>query len=396
MEEIGKIKNKIIYRDIIRVRNGSSKDLPIDSLIKIAVLAVIAGYEKSNDILFRGEKFPRTGRSLENFLSFILNDRNFAPKKFKAKISNYLSSRDSKSGGRKSGRMGHKYNSIMLFSGGFDSSSALFYALDRGWNPLLLWVGFGQKNEREEEKVVRKLAKKFGRKLVTIQLNLKNYVERGWKDWSYIVPGRNFMFAVLGAAILAQSKKRTNYIIMGVTEEEYGHSDPCVDKSPRFFKYSSRLFSEFYKKNIHLISPLKSISKTELVANWKNRWFEKYAIDPHETVSCYFGTNCGVCNSCFKRSISFISGGIGLDKNLKRKPFLGNESFVRSYIKRCFDKVGPKTKFSKKRAVETLVAYKKSFDHLPEDVKKIINNLPPKLEKELIREEKRLNKFVWK
>lgn len=395
MEKTGIIKNRIIPRDIIKAEDRLFKNLPIDSLIKIAVLTVVAGYTKSNDIIFQGKEFPFGKRRLERFLSYILNDRDFAPIKFKIKISNYAlhKSRKNKKDG---GKIEHNYDCVILFSGGFDSSSALLYALDKSWNPLLLWVGFGQKNEAPEKRVAEKLARRFKKKLVIIKLKLHTYVKRGWKEWSYIVPGRNFMFATFGAAILAGSRHRINRIIMGVTKEEYYHSDPCVDKSPRFFNYSSKLFSRFYNKNIQLITPLKSVSKVELVAHWKNYWLKKYGIDPHETISCYFGKNCGVCNSCFKRSISFLAAGIGLDKNIEKNPFKGNKIFVKSYIERIFGKVGRKTKFSKKRAIETLIAYKKMFRFLPINVKKIINNLPSRLKRELIKEEKRLDVFVWK
>lgn len=395
MEEIGTIKNRIISGDILKVEDRLFKNLSIDYLIKIAILTIIAGYTKSNDIIFHGKEFPFGEKHLEGFLSYILNDRDFAPIKFKIRISNYtlLKSRKTR---EEDERLEHDYDCVVLFSGGFDSSSALLYALDKGWNPLLLWVGFGQKNELSEKRAARKLAKEFNRKLIIIRLNLYTYVKRGWKEWNYIVPGRNFMFATLGAAILARSKHRINRIIMGVTKEEYYHSDPCVDKSPRFFNYSSKLFSKFYNKNIQVITPLKSVSKAELAVHWKNYWFKKYSVDPHKTVSCYFGKNCGVCNSCFKRSVSFLAAGIGLDKNIKKNPFKGNETFVKSYIERIFGRVGHKTKFSKKRAIETLIAYKKMFKFLPSEAKKIINNLPLRLKRELIKEEKRLEVFIWK
>lgn len=328
-------------------------------------------------------------------MSYLLNDRYFAPIKYQIKISNYTSQRINKIKIINE-KITHNYNCVILFSGGFDSSSALLYSLDQGWNPLLLWVGFGQKNEASEKRTVKRLAKLFNRKLVTINLKLHDEVKRGWKDWSYIVPGRNFMFATLGAAILARSISQITYILMGVTNEEYYHSDPCVDKSPRFFRDSSKLFSDYYHKKIQVTTPLKSVSKAELAAHWKNYWTKKYGIDPHETVSCYFGKNCGVCNSCFKRSISFLAAGIGLDENLMKNPFKENETFVKTYIERVFGKVGHKTKLSEKRAVETLIAYKKMYEDLPSDVQKIVNNIPLNLNKKVIREEKRLNTFIWK
>jgi len=391
MKEIGKVKNRRIKEDIIEVKDALFKNLPVDSLIKVAILTIIAGYLKTNEIFLNSKGFPNI-KSLSGFLSFLLNDRNFAPIKYKIRISNYILKTSEK---EKRVILGHDYNSVILFSGGFDSSSTLLYALDHGWNPLLLWVGFGQKNEGVEEITAKKVAKKFNRRLLVIKLGLKNYIEKGWKEWSYIVPGRNFMFAVFGAAVLAQSKHRKNTIMMGVHEEEFYHSDPGTDKSPHFFRYCSKLFSEFYQKNIKLITPLKFVSKTELAAHWKNRWSKKYNLNPHETVSCYYGTNCGVCNSCFKRSISFVAAGIGLDKDIKNNPFQKDETFIMSYIKRCFSSATYKTQFSKKRAVETLLAYKKSIHFLPKKVKKIIARLPLCLQKEVSKKKRELKSFIW-
>lgn len=396
MEGIGIIRGSEISRNILEVERGSLAPSLSDPLVRIAILTVIAGYQKCNRIFSRGSTGRLKKMGLEFFLSYILNDRDFAPVKFNIRISTISSQKKRE---EKTGEVvaGHGYNCVILFSGGFDSSSALLYALDRGWSPLLLWVGFGQKNEATEERIAKKLAKKFGRKLVVVRLKLRRYVNEGWKEWSYITPGRNFMFASLAASILAGSREKTCRILMGVTREEYYHSDPCVDKSPYFFRYATQLFSGFYNKKIHVTTPFKSVSKAELAAHWKNHWFKKYGYNPHETVSCYFGKNCGVCNSCFKRSISFLAAGIGLDKDLKKNPFgKRNSAFLKLYLERVFGRVGRKTKLSKKRAVETLIAYRKSSEFLPIEVKKMIRSLPVGLTNILAKEEEKLSRFVWR
>jgi len=388
--EIGKIGFERINENIIQIKNRLFKRLPIDFLIKISVLTTIAGYLKINKISINEKKIKNT-RSLASFLSFLLNDRDFAPIKYKIKLSYYDLETKAKEINFK-----HNYNSVILFSGGFDSFCALLYALDRGWKPLLLWVGFGQKNEAIEEKVVEKAAKKFNQKLLIIKVDLKNYIEKGWQGWSYIIPARNFMFATFAAAILSYSKYYKNRIIIGVTEEEINNPNPGTDKCPYFFQYSSNLFCKFYKKDIKLITPFKFISKTELATHWRNTWLKKYKIDPRETTSCYYGISCGECNACFKRSVAFLAGGIGLDRNLKKNPFKADKKYINNYIKRCFKSLLKKKRFTEKRALETLLAYKKALNYLPKESKKIILNLSSKTKKELERKEKELNKFTWK
>ncbi|MBN1325757.1 7-cyano-7-deazaguanine synthase [Candidatus Falkowbacteria bacterium] len=386
MERLGQINNKIITGDFIKINDQYFSDLKIDSLVKIALLTTISGYLKKNKIIINTKfKLPNK-KSLEQFLSFLLNDRNFCPINYNLKIKEKLKKDES------SINIQHNFQSIILFSGGFDSSSALLYSLKKGWKPLLLWIGFGQKNEKQEEKIVKKLAKRFQQKLLIIKLDLKELVDKGWKEWDYIVPARNFVFAAFAAAILSHSKFNKTNIIIGVHEEEFNHPNPGPDKSPHFFAYCTKLFSKYYKKQIRLITPFKNISKTDLVAYWQNTWEKKYKLDPHETISCYYGNNCGKCNACFKRSISFMAANIGLDKNIKINPFSNNAEHVREYLKRCFSK-SKKSKFNNKRAIETLLAYKNAYKLLPTDSKNIMDNLSKSWQSKIIRKEKELKNF---
>ena len=386
--KIGKIGNKNIYF-LPKIESETFKTLLADDLIKIAFLSVVAGYEKTNDVfLFLEKKLPERKKSLENFLSYILNDRYFAPIKFKIQL-HILKKQVGK---EKKDNIKHEYNKLILFSGGFDTTSTLLYALDQGWDPMLLWIDFGQKNAKSEEKTVKKIAKKLDRNLIIIRINLKRYVEKGWKDWSYIVPARNFMFAAFGAFVLSFSNSSSNYLMLGVPKEEYYHPDPCVDKSPYFFRFNSKLFTKFYNKKIKLISPIKSFTKTELVAHWKNVWLKKYKIHPFETTSCYFGIKCGICNACVKRCLSFLAGGLELEPGLKRNPF-HDENLVEVYIRRCFEKVGNKTKFPKEKALDVLLALKRVQSSLSNGIKKLLKKVLGNVEENLLKREKYLKNF---
>ena len=385
--KIGKIGNKNIHF-LPKIESKVFKILPVDDLIKIAFLSVVAGYEKTNDVfLFLEKKLPERKKSLENFLSYVLNDRYFAPIKFKIQL--HILKKQSE---KKRANVNHEYNKLILFSGGFDTTSTLLYALDQGWDPLLLWIDFGQKNSKSEEKAVKKIAKKLDRNLIIIRINLKRYVEKGWKDWSYIVPARNFMFAAFGAFVLSFSNSSSNYLMLGVPKEEYYHPDPCVDKSPYFFRFTSKLFTKFYNKKIKLISPIKSFTKTELVAHWKNVWLKKYKIHPFETTSCYFGIKCGICNACVKRCLSFLAGGLGLESELRKNPF-HDENLVEVYIRRCFEKVGNKTKFPKEKALDVLLALKKVQSYLSNRVKKLLKKVLGNIEEKILERERYLKNF---
>jgi len=90
-----------------------------------------------------------------------------------------------------------------------------------------------------------------------------------------------------------------------------------------------------------------------------------------------------------------LTGSIGLNKDLRENPF-SDEKHVEDYLRRCFQAVGNKTKFSGKRTIETLLAYKNAINYLPEDTKKIINELSPKIQKTVLETEKKLDTFILK
>jgi 7-cyano-7-deazaguanine synthase in queuosine biosynthesis len=360
--------------------------MELNYLNKLSVLTTIAGYLQKNDIFI--EDFVPNVKSMESFLSFLLNHKKFAPIKYKIRIHSAKKTMDKKY----SQSAKNEYDLVILFSGGVDSSSSVLYALDYNKKPLLLWVKFGQKNEHKEESVVDKFSKKLSLDLFKIRIKLKKYVDEGWKIWDYIVPARNFIFATFGALVLANSVHNNGKIILAATEEEVNHPNPSPDKSKKFYNYCSNLFSNFSGKDIELTTYFRNIGKAELVAHWNNVWREKYGISPHETTTCYYGNNCGECKACLKRSIAFLAAGIGLDKDLKKNPFANNPNFVDEYLERCLTSKD----FTFKRKIDTLLAFTKMIDYLSDKSRKRLLNLPRPIKNALSKREKELRKFIIK
>jgi 7-cyano-7-deazaguanine synthase in queuosine biosynthesis len=322
--------------------------------------------------------------STGEFLSFLLNDRNFAPITFDMTISF-----DGKEPGETIKLPDFSSDEIISFSGGFDSSATVLMSLDKKRTPHLLWIGFGQKNEETEDGVATKMASVLNQPLDKVHIDLGDYIEKGWNtSWSYIIPGRNFLFVSIAASLLHASSASEGVISMGVHEEEIKNVNPGPDKSPRFFEECTKRFSDYYGKSITLRSPLQDVTKTELAAHWKNVWVDRYGITPHQTSSCYYGTNCGTCNACFKRAVSFLAAGVGLDSDIQVHPFAADPERTLKYLERCIKD------FTDKRKYETLLAFKRAYRDLPTNVQQLFDTLTEEDLKLIDEKEQFLDTFV--
>ncbi len=345
---IGKIGNEDISFNMINIRSENIK-INYDFFVKLSILTTLAGYLKENLVLLNEKEFKKI--KLERFLSYVLNNKDFAPINFNLDI-NFTNSQMSIPK-----KIEHNYDCVILFSGGFDSTAAFLKARDNGLKPLLLWIGFGQKNEKAEYKMVKQISKKIKYPLSIIRLNLKEYINQGWREWDYIIPARNFIFLCLAASFLSNSRKDNLKIYLSAHEEEIKRAN--TDKSRQFFNGCKQLFSEFYKKNFIIGTPFEKYSKTEIAAYWKKSWLNKYSISPYDTISCYYGTNCGRCKSCLKRNIALLSGGFKIDPDLKENPFEDKDKFISNDLLVRFNK------FPLKRKLELLMALEEMQDKLP-------------------------------
>lgn len=283
------------------------------------------------------------------------------------------------------GQFKHNYDRVILFSGGFDSTAALLITLDKGIKPLLLWIGLGQKNEDTEYKVIKNISRRIKYPVSIIKIDLKKYIDKGWKEWDYIIPARNFIFAALAASLLRKSLKPNTVICISAHKEEVKHSN--TDKSMHFFNTCTSLFSDYYKKKMVVGTPFRKYSKTEIAAHWKNHWIKKYGILPYDTITCYYGNYCGKCKACLKRTISLLAAGWDPDPNIQVHPMSDPNDFL------ITDILLKLNRFSKNRKMETLIAIRKAWDVVPGSVKKKYESFDKKLIEESLRYENNLKKF---
>ena len=212
---------------------------------------------------------------------------------------------------------------IVLFSGGLDSTTCLYWALAHGYECEALTVSYGQRHEREVQSA-QAIARKLGVKHHLITLDLpwlsccslvdknKQLPDVALEDIpkegipSTYVPGRNLMFLAIAGSLL--DAVGADAIIAGPNAVDFSGYPDCT---PAFFKAAAEALNRGTKtgvsEGIEVLAPLMRLSKAQIVklaANLKV---------PFElTWSCYAGGKkpCGHCDSCKLRAKGFEEAGV--------------------------------------------------------------------------------------
>ncbi|MDO8592034.1 MAG: 7-cyano-7-deazaguanine synthase [bacterium] len=368
---LGKVGNRSFNTSELKVDTGSKQP---DTLVKSALLTTLAGYLEEDKIEIYDRRFyPK--EKLDSFLSYIISDKRAAPRKFNLDIK--FRGEVTKNAKPPKSNGGNSLDGIVLFSGGLDSTAGLILVSNAGLNIRPLWVNFGQKNAAEEEFIVRKLSKKLGFEPIVVTVNLQRYVDEGWSNWKYgIIPARNFLFTTLAAEILSRSTKNTLFIYLCAHKDEITPEN--YDKSARFFRTCSKIFTKLYDKNIIVTTPLYNYTKPEVISYWSRKWEKDLAIGPSNTTSCYYGNNCGECKACINRAISYCVAGIPEEDYLV-SPFKDTKRIFRDHYADRFERL------TIDRKLGYLYALKKNQNLIPEELRNsILNKYYSKYRKRII------------
>lgn len=216
-----------------------------------------------------------------------------------------------------------KKKAIVLFSGGLDSTTCLYWALAHGYECEALTVSYGQRHDREVL-AAQMIARNLGIKHHMITLNLpwlsccslvdKNQalpdvpLEDIPKEGipSTYVPGRNLMFLSIAGSLL--DAIHADAIIAGPNAIDFSGYPDCT---PAFFKAAADALNRGTKmgvtEGIEVLAPLMRMSKTDIV-----RLAAKLKVPFELTWSCYAGGKkpCGHCDSCKLRAKGFAEAGV--------------------------------------------------------------------------------------
>ncbi|WLR52841.1 7-cyano-7-deazaguanine synthase QueC [Bacillus tianshenii] len=196
---------------------------------------------------------------------------------------------------------------VVVFSGGQDSTTCLFWALERFDEVETVTFNYNQRH-REEIDCAIEIAEELGVKNTVLDMSLLNQltpnaltredieVEAG-KDGELpntFVPGRNLMFLSFAAVMAKQIGAK--HIITGVCETDFSGYPDCRDVFVKSLNVTLNLSmdDEFY---IH--TPLMHLNKAE---TWELAdQLDSLDYVREKTLTCYNGIKgdgCGHCPSC--------------------------------------------------------------------------------------------------
>lgn len=209
---------------------------------------------------------------------------------------------------------------VVLVSGGMDSATAVYEAIDRGYEPYFLHTSYGQRTENKEYECAKALAEevsaadflhietghlsKIGASSLTDdELEVADADMESEEIPTSYVPFRNAN--LLSMAVSYAEANECTAIFIGAHSEDFSGYPDC---RPEFFEAFQHVIDVGTKPatEIELVAPFVEWSKTEIA----ERGLELGV--PYEmTWSCYRdeAPACGTCDSCAFRLEAFRNAG---------------------------------------------------------------------------------------
>ncbi|GAB6098821.1 7-cyano-7-deazaguanine synthase QueC [Halanaerocella petrolearia] len=211
---------------------------------------------------------------------------------------------------------------VVLFSGGLDSTTALYLAKSKGYEVYALSFKYGQSHDRELE-AAKEIAEKVGvKEHVVVETNMSAWggsaltdnemnipdgeAEREDIPTTY-VPARNMIFLSY-AASYAEAVGAQN-VFIGVSEVDYSGYVDCrqefLDAMEKAVNKGTVCGAE-EGRPIKIHAPFIDMTKAQEVELGM-----KLGVDYGLTWSCYRGEDqaCGTCDSCVLRLNAFQEAG---------------------------------------------------------------------------------------
>jgi len=203
---------------------------------------------------------------------------------------------------------------VVVISGGLDSTTVLYYAIERGFSPFTLTFDYGQiaKAEiRSAEAVSRRLGVPW--KLVdlsglsAIYMGATSLVDRGieiTREFSgpIIVPFRNAV--LLSAAVGYAGSIGAKRVLYGAHASDAENYPDCRKEFVEAMERAARLGTG---SDISIEAPLLQLKKSDVV-----RLGARLGVPFELTWSCYRDgeVHCGSCESCENRRRAFLEAGV--------------------------------------------------------------------------------------
>lgn len=199
-----------------------------------------------------------------------------------------------------------KYDYILCFSGGLDSSILLKKLLCEQPTkvPLCLFFDYRQRNLTAELKASRTITKKWGVGLKVIKLPFYKFIAdsalltkqgkmvQGRAFW---LEGRNILFGIISGILGA--KLGVKMIYLGNHKQTAGFGIYKDTTTRCYYLLNSLIDSCFECNEIRIENPLEHFTKADIVTIGR-----RLKVDLKKTHSCAMGNKaCGKCEICRKR-----------------------------------------------------------------------------------------------
>src|SRR3989338_6471735 len=211
---------------------------------------------------------------------------------------------------------------VCLFSGGLDSTTTLYFAIQDQYTLLALTINYGQIHAKELEsakRIARHL--KVEHQVVSVKLpwggsalldskmaipENRSLAQMSKGIPNTYVPARNTIFLSLAASFA--EARGAEAIFIGANALDYSGYPDCRPDYFSSFQNSLKLGTKCGSegKTIHIKTPLISLKKSEII----ERAFA-LGVPLELTWSCYKGGEfpCGLCDSCLLREKGFKEAG---------------------------------------------------------------------------------------
>lgn len=221
-------------------------------------------------------------------------------------------------------------NAVVLFSGGLDSVTCLYWAKANYANVTAVSFNYGQRHNSElnaAKKIAATaqvnhriididLAQLGGSALTDVSLVVPDAKQTDFSDNQHndsipitYVPARNTIF--LSYALALAEVTQSNAIVIGVNAVDYSGYPDCRPEYIAAFEKMANLATKagVMGNHLHIATPLLHLSKAEII-----KLGVSLGVDYALTVSCYRadseGRACGHCDSCYLRQQGFLQAEI--------------------------------------------------------------------------------------
>jgi len=201
----------------------------------------------------------------------------------------------------------NKSKSIVLFSGGQDSTTCLFWAMKKFKEVIAITFDYGQRHALEIE-CAKDICKEFNTPHHILDMSLlsqlnpnaltnhdmKVELNRDTKLPTTFVPARNLLFLSFAGAVAYQ--KNAKHLVTGVSEADFSGYPDCRDA---FIKAMNVTLNLSMDEDFVIHTPLMWRDKSEV---WElSNQLGKLDYIKEKTLTCYkgiIGDGCGRCPAC--------------------------------------------------------------------------------------------------